>query len=136
VTASPYHPAGSVIGVPAYRLVLSRVSSAIYRLLVDRRLHTYTSLFRAYRRQVVEQVPFESDGYLAGTELLVNGMLMGYRVAEYPAVLSTRVFGVSKAKMVRTIVAHLGFQARVLWRRLRLISSVRLAKVMARQGRG
>ena len=54
VTASPYHPAGGVEGVPAYRLVLSRGSSAIYRLLVDWRVHTYTSLFRAYRRKLSE----------------------------------------------------------------------------------
>src|SRR6266542_6929057 len=50
VTASPYHPDGGVDGVPAYRLVLSRASSFIYRLLVGGQLHTYTSLFRAYRR--------------------------------------------------------------------------------------
>jgi dolichol-phosphate mannosyltransferase len=111
VTASPYHPAGRVAGVPAYRLLLSRGASAIYRLLLGSQVHTYTALFRAYRRQVVEQVPFKSDGFLAGTELLVNAMLMGYQVAEYPAVLHTRTYGVSKAKLVRTILAHLRFQA-------------------------
>lgn len=124
VTASPYHPAGGVKDVPGYRLVLSRGSSAIYRLLVDWRVHTFTCLFRAYRRQVTERVSFESDGFLAGTELLVKAMLMGYRVAEYPTVLHSRVAGVSKAKLVRTILAHLGFQARVLLSRLHLVSLV------------
>jgi dolichol-phosphate mannosyltransferase len=62
VTASPYHPAGGVDGVAAHRLVLSRGSSGIYRVLLDRRLHTYTSLFRAYRREVIERVSFESNG--------------------------------------------------------------------------
>jgi dolichol-phosphate mannosyltransferase len=114
VTASPYHPRGGVAGVPAYRLVLSRGSSTIYRLLADRRVYTYTSLFRAYRRRVIETVPFASDGFLAGTEILVNGMLMGYRTAEYPAVLHARVGGTSKAKLVRTILAHLSFQWWVL----------------------
>jgi dolichol-phosphate mannosyltransferase len=120
VTASPYHPAGGVVGVPAYRLILSRGSSAIYRLLVDWRVHTYTCLFRAYRREVIENVTFEADGYLAGTELMVKGMLMGYRVAEYPAILHRRVFGTSKAKLARTILAHLRFQRSVLLHRLRL----------------
>lgn len=122
VTASPYHPAGGVEGVPAYRLILSRGSSVIYRLLVDWRVHTYTCLFRAYRRQVIERVSFESDGFLAGTELLVKAMLTGYRVAEYPTVLHSRVSGVSKAKLARTILAHLGFQACVLLHRLNLVS--------------
>lgn len=120
VTASPYHPAGGVAGVPAYRLFLSRGSSTIYRFLVDWRVHTYTCLFRAYRREVIEKITFGADGYLAGTELLVKGMLAGYQVAEYPAVLHRRVFGVSKARLVRTILAHLRFQGSVLLHRLRL----------------
>jgi dolichol-phosphate mannosyltransferase len=120
VTASPYHPKGGIVGVPAYRLILSQGSSLMYRLLVDWRLHTYTALFRVYRRRVVEQVPFESDGFLAGTEILVNGILMGFRATEYPAVLHSRVFGTSKAKLIRTIKAHLKFQWQVLLRRLSL----------------
>lgn len=120
VTASPYHPQGGIVGVPAYRLVLSQGSSILYRFLVNWRIHTYTALFRAYRRQVVERVPFEADGFLAGTEILVNGMLMGYRAAEYPAVLHSRVFGTSKAKLIRTIKAHLKYQGQVLLHRLSL----------------
>ncbi len=125
VTASPYHPKGGVAGVPPYRLILSQGSSAIYRILVNWRVHTYTSLFRAYRQKVIRQVPFESDGFLAGTELLVNGMLMGFRVVEYPAVLHSRVLGTSKAKLARTILAHLKFQTRVLLRRLNLAPPVK-----------
>ena len=110
VTASPYHPQGAVAGVAAYRLLLSRGSSAIYRLLADRHIYTYTALFRAYRREVIESVPFYATDFLAGTELLVNAMRMGYDVAEYPTVLHARTFGVSKAKLMRTIIAHLRFQ--------------------------
>lgn len=125
LTASPYHPAGGVAGVPKYRLILSQGSSLIYRVLLNWRIHTYTALFRAYRRQVVKRVPFESNGFLAGTELMVNAMLMGYHVAEFPAVLYSRAFGTSKAKIMRTITAHLKFQASVLLRRLRLMPSVK-----------
>jgi len=130
VTASPYHPKGGVAGVPSYRLILSRGSSTIYRFLVNWHVYTYTSLFRAYRRTVIEQVPFESDGYLAGTELLVNGMLMGFRVVEYPAVLHSRVLGTSKAKLARTILAHLKFQTQVFLRRLNLAPPVKSREVI------
>ncbi len=133
VTASPYHPAGGVEGVPAYRLVLSQGSSIIYRFLVNWRVHTYTCLFRAYRRKVIERVSFSSNGFLAGTEILVKAMLMGYRVAEYPAVLYSRVFGTSKAKLMRTILAHLGFQARVLLHRLNLVPLVEPHKAQGAQ---
>lgn len=115
VTASPYHPKGGVAGVPGYRLILSQGSSMIYRILVNRKVHTYTALYRAYRREVIENVPFTSSGFLGGTELLVKAMFKGYKVAEYPAVLHSRVHGVSKAKIMRTITAHLRFQASVLF---------------------
>lgn len=118
VTASPYHPQGEVVGVPGYRLILSQGSSMIYRFLVDWRIHTYTCLFRAYRRRVIESISFESNGFLAGTELMVKAMLKGYKVAEFPAVLYSRVHGVSKAKIARTISAHLSFQWRVFLHRL------------------
>ncbi len=129
VTASPYHPDGRVAGVPPYRLLLSRGSSLLYRLVVSWRIRTYTALLRAYRRVIVDSVPFESDGFLAGTEILVNSVLLGYRVAEYPAVLHGRAHGVSKVKIARTIRAHLGYQGRVLLHRLGLrpIASVRRA---------
>ena len=120
VTASPYHPRGGVDGVPGYRLLLSRGSSLIYRLLVDWHLHTYTSLFRAYRRALIDGVTFESSGFLAGTEILVKALLLGFRAAEYPAVLHSRAAGVSKAKLTRTTLAHLRFQSRVLLHRLGL----------------
>jgi dolichol-phosphate mannosyltransferase len=121
VTASPYHPAGAIKDVPRHRLVLSKGSSLIYRLIVTPRLYTYTCLFRAYRREVLDRVPFESDGFLAGTEILVNAVMAGYRAAEHPAVLHSRVHGVSKAKLARTIRAHLAFQARVLGARLHMV---------------
>ena len=133
ITASPYHPDGNVVNVPAYRLVLSRGSSTIYRMLVDGKVHTYTCLYRAYRRQVIKNVPFASDGYLAGTELLVNGMLVGYRVAEFPAVLHSRLLGASKAKLARTVLAHLSFQARIVLHRLRLMPFVELREVVRGQ---
>ncbi|MEZ4638890.1 MAG: glycosyltransferase family 2 protein [Caldilineaceae bacterium] len=120
VTASPYHPDGEVVGVPAYRLVLSQGSSFIYRILLDWRIHCYTALFRAYRRQVVEQVTFESNGFLGGTELLIKAIIQGFKVAEYPTKLHSRVFGASKAKIARTIAAHLKFQGWVLAHRLNI----------------
>ncbi len=120
VTASPYHKQGRVENVPAYRIILSRGSSFIYQVLLDRRITAYTCLFRAYRREVTRRVPFYADGYLAGTELLVNAMFMSYKVAEYPSVLHARQAGASKAKILRIIRAHLRFQWSVLLRRLRL----------------
>jgi dolichol-phosphate mannosyltransferase len=120
VTASPYHPDGEVVGVPAYRLLFSKGASAIYRQLVSRQIYTYTSLFRAYRREAVADVSLESNGFLGVTELLVKAMLLGRTVREYPAVLRLRAYGTSKAKITRTVLSHLRFQGRILLHRLGL----------------
>jgi dolichol-phosphate mannosyltransferase len=122
ITASPYQRGGAVENIPAYRLILSHGASFLYRLLVDWRIATYTSLFRAYRRKVIEEVSFNSDGYLANTEILVNAIYKGYQVAEYPTVLHIRAYGTSKTQIIRTIKAHLYFLAKTLLRRLHLTS--------------
>jgi len=118
VTASPYHPKGSVIGVPTYRLLLSRGSSLIYRFLVDWHLYTYTCLFRAYRSAVTKNICFKADDFLAGTEILVKALLKGYNAEEIPAALHRRMYGVSKARIAQTILSHLRFQAWILLQRI------------------
>ena len=122
VTASPYHPKGEVVGVPGYRIFLSKGSSLIYRILLSWKVHTYTALYRAYRREVIDQIPFAADDFLGGTELMVKAMLKGYQVDEFPAALHRRMFGVSKAKLMKTIISHLNFQARLVLHRLHLRS--------------
>jgi dolichol-phosphate mannosyltransferase len=122
VTASPYHPNGEVVGVPGYRIFLSKGSSLIYRMLLSWKVHTYTALYRAYRREVIDEIHFEANDFLGGTEMMVKAMLKGYQVDEFPAALHQRMFGVSKAKLMRTIKSHLGFQARLLFHRLHIRS--------------
>lgn len=122
VTASPYHPDGEVVGVPPFRIFLSKGASLLYRVFLSWKVYTYTALFRAYRREVVSQIPFAADDFLGQTELMVKAMLKGYKVDEFPAALHRRMFGVSKAKLVRTIKSHLGFQSRLVLHRLHIRS--------------
>jgi dolichol-phosphate mannosyltransferase len=117
VTASPYHPKGGVEGVPRYRLLFSQGASLLYRVLVSRKIHTWTAMYRAYRRPVVEKIKFESDGFLGGTQLLVYALRAGYKVIEYPTVLHRRSFGQSSLKIARTTRTHLEFLWRILWTR-------------------
>ncbi len=122
VTASPYHPQGEVVGVPGYRIFLSRGASLLYRILLNWKIHTYTALYRAYRREVIDKISFAADDFLGGTELMVKAMLKGYQVAEFPAALHPRMYGVSKARLLKTIGSHLNFQARLVLHRLHIRS--------------
>lgn len=130
VTASPYHPAGAIANVPAYRVFISKGASLLYRLLIDWRIHTYTALFRAYRREVVEATSHRTDhdGFLMVTQMLVEAVLAGYRVVEYPTTLRVRQYGQSKARLVRITRSHLSYQAGLIARRLRGQSARRLSR--------
>jgi dolichol-phosphate mannosyltransferase len=119
-TASPYHPQGGVKNVVGWRLFLSRGASRIYRIVCSSKLYTYTSMMRAYRRNVVETVPFNSDGFAGVTEVLLRACQEGYRIVEVPMILRSRVTGTSKMKVMRSMYMHLQLMLQALaWRFVR-----------------
>jgi dolichol-phosphate mannosyltransferase len=105
--ASPYHPDGGVEGVPAWRLLLSKGCSLLYRMVCPVKIYTYTSIFRAYRADVVRNVRFQSSGFVSAPEILIAAARRGYTVTEVPMVLRGRTIGRSKMKIARTIATHL-----------------------------
>jgi dolichol-phosphate mannosyltransferase len=118
--ASPYHPDGAVEDVVPWRLFVSRVCSAIYRLLSPVQLYTYTSIFRVYRARVIETVSFEANGFVSAAEILIHASEQGYRIAEVPMVLHGRKVGVTKMKVFRTVTRHLGMMTTILLQRFGL----------------
>ena len=117
-TASPYHPQGGVAGVAAWRLFFSRGASALYRLLVDRRIHTYTALVRAYRRPILDASLSDHPGFLNVAMTLVEARRRGATVVEIPAVLAQREFGQSKARVMQITRTHLRYMSQLLWLRM------------------
>lgn len=107
VTASPYHPEGMVENVSAWRIWLSQRASGLYRMVLRQKLHCYTSCFRVYRRsRVLDLVP-KSSGYVGIAELMWKLDRQGSKVAECPAILSTRIAGHSKMRILRATLRHL-----------------------------
>ena len=105
-TASAWHPSSAHAQGNPLRIGLSRAVSGIYKLLIGQDVHTFTCLFRAYRRETLEHLPFRSDGFAAVAEIMLRGMLGGCRVRELPMQLESRSFGESKLKVGDAIVAH------------------------------
>lgn len=118
VTASPYHPEGKVLNVPAWRLTLSKGSSFLYRQVLRQKLATYTSCFRVYRKSAVDKLVIEEDGFLGVAELLGKLDIQRKKIVEYPATLAVRLFGYSKMKLLKTILGHLKLLSRLLKLRL------------------
>ena len=113
VTASPYHPEGRVLNVPAWRLSLSKGLSFLYRRVLRNQLATYTACFRVYRRSAVKDIELKNGGYLGVIELLARLDLAGETVVECPALLEVRLMGHSKMKLARTVWGHARLLARV-----------------------
>jgi len=119
VTASPYHPRGTVRNVPQWRLTLSKSASALYRLLTHQKLDTYTSCFRVYRRKAVLHLDILEPGFLGIAEIIGKLDLQGGTIVEHPTTLESRMLGRSKMKTLRTILGHVGLMARLAWLRLK-----------------
>ncbi len=113
VTASPYHPQGTVRNVPGWRLAMSRTLSLAYRQVLHHKLATYTSCFRVYRRGAVAGLSLQEGGFLGVIEMLGLLDLAGGSIVECPAALEVRLLGRSKMKIVRTVAGHLRVLARL-----------------------
>jgi len=120
VTASPYHPSGTVLNVPGWRLLLSKASSALYRLVTGHPLHTFTACVRVYRRSSTVGMPLRHTGFLGVAELLGKMALANKAIVEHPATLEVRIFGQSKMRVLRTILGHLGLLSQLGWMRFKL----------------
>jgi polysaccharide deacetylase family protein (PEP-CTERM system associated) len=114
VTASPYHPRGRVLNVPAWRLSLSKAASWLYRRVLHHKLATYTSCFRVYRRSAVLELNLREKGFLGVAEMIGALDLRGSRIVECPTVLEVRMLGQSKMKTLRTIFGHFRILSRLL----------------------
>jgi len=125
---SPYHPDGGVENVLPWRLLLSKGASVMHRSISRSKLYSYTSFLRAYRREVLQRVPFESDGFVAVTEILMKALLCGYSAVEVPTVLRRRVTGVSKMNVYRNVISHLRLGCSVLYWRLTASSPQQLVR--------
>ncbi len=109
VVASPYMPGGGLQNVPFNRGLISRMGNLFLRWIFPGNLHTYTGIFRGYRRLVVEGMLLESNEKEIHLEIIARAMGLGYRIKEIPAVLESRKKGKSKFRFGSTVVSHLIF---------------------------
>lgn len=118
VVASPYHPKGGVSNVPVWRVTLSRGASLLYQVVTGRRLNTFTSCLRVYRRTAAVATSLRYPGFLGIAELAGRFVLDGRAIVEHPAVLELRLFGRSKMKITKTIAGHLRLLTSLGWSRI------------------
>jgi dolichol-phosphate mannosyltransferase len=109
VTASPHHPRGGFEGAPIYRRLVSPNMNSLYRLLVKWDIHSWTASFRAYRREVLDNISSVNNSDLGNTEMLVNAVHAGYSVSEYPVKVQFASFKSSNSSGLRHTSDHLRY---------------------------
>jgi dolichol-phosphate mannosyltransferase len=92
---SRFVPGGGMVGVPAWRVVISRVGNAFGRAVLGMRVRDLTTGYRAARRRVLDAVTLAEDGFTIQLESVVKAHAAGFRIVEVPIVLSTRHHGTS-----------------------------------------
>ena len=107
VTASPYHKDGGVQNVPAWRLLLSKGASVLYRRVLRTKIASYTSCFRVFRRSAMVNINPTAPGFHGVPEMLGLLDLEGGKIVEFPTVLAVRLFGASKMNTLKTVVGTL-----------------------------
>ncbi len=111
VIGSRWVPGGQIRNWPLYRQIISIGGSTYARLLLRFPVRDATSGYRAYRRQVLEELKLDevaSQGYCFQIDLAWKTWRAGFRVHEVPITFTEREVG--RSKMSRAIVVE------ALWR--------------------
>ncbi len=119
VIASAFHPDGVIENVQWFRLFVSLSLSRIYGFLIGSPIHSFSGIFRVYRRSVFDRVSITSSGFSSVTEILLQALDHGMRVTEVPTVLSRRVTDDSKLRFFEEVRNHLRLLLRISAGRLK-----------------
>ena len=73
-------------GMPAWKYLSNRFLTIVQNLCLGQNLGEFHSGFRAYRREVLETIPFErnSDGFAFDAQFLAQAVWFGFRIADAP----------------------------------------------------
>lgn len=114
-------------GMPIWKYVANRLLTLVENLLLGAKLSEYHTGYRAFSRQLLEQLPFEgnSDDYLFDNQLLAQILWFGHSIGEVSC--PTRYFPeASTINLRRSIVYGFGcLSTAVVFRlaKMRLITS-------------
>ena len=91
---------GHTIDYPMVKLVLNRIVNAGIRLLFQHGYGDTTNAFKAYRREVIDQLqPLLSNHFNLTVELPLKAFVRGYTFAVVPVSWTNRSHGVSKLSL-------------------------------------
>lgn len=95
-----FGPGGSTHGYPRLKLVLNRIVNAGIRFLFQHGYNDTTNAFKAYRREVVDQLqPLLSNHFNLTVEMPLKAVVRGFSYAVVPVTWTNRRYGTSKLRL-------------------------------------
>ncbi|QDT96738.1 Undecaprenyl-phosphate mannosyltransferase [Gimesia aquarii] len=73
-------------GMPLYKYIANRILTIIENMALGQNLGDFHSGFRAYRREVLEKIPFEknSDDFVFDSQFLAQTVRFGFKLGDIP----------------------------------------------------
>ncbi len=91
---------GSTVDYPRLKLALNRIVNSGIRLLFQHGYNDTTNAFKAYRREVIEQIqPLLSNHFNLTVEIPLKAVVRGFNFAVVPVTWTNRQHGSSKLKL-------------------------------------
>jgi dolichol-phosphate mannosyltransferase len=91
---------GGTVEYPRFKLVLNRIVNSGIRLLFQHGYNDTTNAFKAYRREVIDQIqPLLSNHFNLTVEMPLKAITRGYNFAVVPVSWTNRQHGASKLRL-------------------------------------
>jgi len=107
VFGSRYMKGGKILGHSSAKVLLSRAGNAFLQWMFNAKCTDFTNTFKAYRREVIDAINPQANGYDLGLELALKGIIRGYKYTTIPVVWSDRQYGISKMSILKSMFTHL-----------------------------
>lgn len=119
IVGSRYIRGGRIVGLPLWKLFLSKLVNDFLSFLMKIKINDKTSGYRLMKREAVEKIAWQLEAlnFDFYVEFIVRASLEGFRIKEVPITYVKRKYGYSKMKKISTFLNYMK-----LFRRLEKIS--------------
>lgn len=103
--------------IPFYRIFLSKGCNMMYWAILGKKITAVSPIFRLYNTKKLQSLKLTTTKFDINSEILFKLLKNRCKVAEIPAKLTVRKFGVSKLNSKKEIINHLKLMARmIIWK--------------------
>lgn len=106
VFGSRYTKGGSKGDLGAFKAILSSGYSFAAGLIFGFKAHDITNAFRAFKKEIFNNVKLESNDFAISPEFAIKAHLKGYRLGEVPTTYRNRKAGQTKFRLIKMGAAY------------------------------